>query len=200
MMQQQQQQQKGGRVMEPETLTLYALCLLGGIAVHHFVSEGAFSSVLTMSVFAQCLSYALIGLQIHSSKSVTGISGKTMLLQVIMICLRLSSTLFLDGYLPLDKTGDHVYQIADILTLLMLLKVVHCIFKTHSHTHNATEDTLNVKNMVIGCILLAVAIHPDLNDWPAFDIAWTASLYLDTIAMLPQLWMCNALGSVPSYT
>jgi hypothetical protein len=194
------QQQQKGTAVEPQTLVAFVLCMLGCVAVYQFVAEQAFSSVLTMSTFAQCLSFTLIGLQIHSSKSVAGISGRTMVLQAIMICLRLSSTLFLDGYLPLDKTGDHVYQIADICTLLMVLKIVHCVYGTHRHTYNVAEDSMDVKNMVIGCVLLAVAVHPSLNDWPTFDIAWAASLYIDTISILPQLWMSSKLGSVPAYT
>jgi len=193
-------QEKNGFPLEPQTLVAYTVCIVGGFAVYQSVAEQAFSSVLTMSAFAQLLSFVLIGLQIHASNSVAGISGRTMLLQAVMLCLRLSSTLFMDGYLPLDKTGDHVYQLADICTLLMVLKVLHCIYKTHAQSYNAEEDSMDVKNMVIGCVLLAVAVHPDLNDWPAFDIAWTSSLYIDTIAMLPQLWMCSKLGSVPSYT
>merc|ERR1719262_890979 len=196
----QQQEQKAPAVVEPQTLVAFALCTLACVAVYHFVAEQSFSSVLTLSAFCQCLSFTLIGMQIHSSRSVAGISGRTLLLQAIMLCLRLSSTLFMDGYLPLDKTGDHVYQIADICTLLMVLKILHCVYKTHRHTYNVAEDSLDVKNMVIGCVLLAVMVHPSLNDWATFDIAWAASLYVDTVAMLPQLWMCNKLGSVPPYT
>ena len=134
--------------------------MAGCVAVHHFIADGAFSSVLTMSVFAQCLSFGLVLLQVLGSQSVAGISGRTMVMQAIMLCLRLSSTLFMDGYLPLDKTGDHVYQIADICTLLMVLKVIHCIHRTHRHTYNQEQDSMDVKNMVIGCVLLAVVVHP----------------------------------------
>merc|ERR1719502_815609 len=153
-----------------------------------------------MSAFAQLLSFVLIGMQINASQGVAGISGRTMTLQATMLCLRLTSTLFMDGYLPLDKTGDMVYQVADICTLLMVLKILHCIFKTRRSTYNAAEDTMDVKNMVIGCVLLAGGVHPPLNDWAAFDIAWAASLYIDTVAMLPQLLVCSKLGKVPAYT
>jgi len=195
-----QEKENSTAVLEPQTLGAFACCIAGCVFVYHFMADQAFSSVLTMSVFAQCLSYTLIGMQISSSRSVAGISGRTMLLQATMLCLRLTSTLFMDGYLPLDKTGDMVYQVADICTLLMVLKILHCIFKTRRSTYNAAEDTMDVKNMVIGCVLLAVAVHPSLNDWATFDIAWTASLYIDTVSLLPQLWMSSKLGSVPAFT
>merc|ERR1719359_1788621 len=164
------------------------------------VAEQEFSSVLTMAVLAQCLAIVLVSLQISNSKSVSGISGKTMIMQALALCFRLSSTLFLDGYLPLDKTGDMMYQIVDVCSLLMVLHILQCIYKSHRPSYEQEFDTMDVKNMVIACVALAVMIHPDLNDWAAFDIAWTVSLYLDTVAMLPQLFMSNKVGKVPAYT
>merc|ERR1719247_3624662 len=164
------------------------------------VAEQEFSSVLTMAVLAQCLAFLLVSLQISKSKSVAGISGKTMIMQALALCFRLSSTLFLDGYLPLDKSGDMMYQLVDVCSLMMVLHILQCIYKSHRVTYEQDADTMDAKNMVLACVALAVVFHPDLNDWAAFDIAWTVSLYLDTVAMLPQLFMCNKQGKVPAYT
>merc|ERR1719230_401809 len=129
--------------------------------VFHQVAEQEFSSVLTMSVFAQCLAFVLIGMQVSKAKSVAGISGKTMILQTLALCFRLSSTLFLDGYLPLDKTGDMMYQMVDVCSLLMVLHILQCIYKSHKVTYEQDADTVDAKNMVIGCVALAVVVHPD---------------------------------------
>jgi len=186
--------------VDPKMIVAYIGCAFLMGSVFHQVAEQEFSSVLTMSVFAQCLAFVLIGMQINNAKSVAGISGKTMIMQALALCFRLSSTLFLDGYLPLDKTGDMMYQIVDVCSLLMVLHILQCIYKSHRPSYEQEFDTMDVKNMVIGCVALAVMIHPDLNDWAAFDIAWTVSLYLDTVAMLPQLFMSNKVGKVPAYT
>jgi len=178
----------------------YLGCVLLMGVVFKEVAEQEFSSVLTMSVLAQCLAFVLVSLQISKMKSVAGISGKTMIMQALALCFRLSSTLFLDGYLPLDKTGDMMYQLVDVCSLMMVLHILQCIYKSHRVTYDQEVDNVDVKNMVIACVALAVIVHPDLNDWPAFDIAWTASLYLDTVAMLPQLFMSNKMGKVPAFT
>merc|ERR1719424_2815617 len=94
-----------------------------------------------MSVLAQSLAFLLISLQISNAKSVAGISGKTMILQALALCFRLSSTLFLDGYLPLDKSGDMMYQIVDVCSLLMVLHILQCIFKSHRVTYEQEFDT-----------------------------------------------------------
>merc|ERR1719359_936207 len=180
-------------------LAYLGCALLMGV-VFKEVAEQEFSSVLTMSVLAQCLASLLISLQISKSKSVAGISGKTMIIQALALCFRLSSTLFLDGYLPLDKTGDMMYQMVDVCSLMMVLHILQCIYKSHNSTYERDADSMDVKNMVIGCVALAVVVHPDLNDWDVFDIAWTGSLYLDTVAMLPQLFMSSKIGKVPAYT
>merc|ERR1719359_1057509 len=186
--------------VDPKMIVAYIGCAFLMGSVFHQVADQEFSSVLTMSVFAQCLSFVLIGMQINNAKSVAGISGKTMIMQALALCFRLSSTLFLDGYLPLDRTGDMMYQIVDVCSLLMVLHILQCVYKSHRPSYEQEFDSMDVKNMVIGCVGLAVICHPDLNDWAAFDIAWTVSLYLDTVAMLPQLFMSAKVGKVPAYT
>merc|ERR1719326_847162 len=191
---------RGPSSVDPKMICAYIGCAFLMGTVFHQIAEQEFSSVLTMSVLSQCLAFVLIALQISNAKSVSGISGKTMILQALSLCFRLSSTLFLDGYLPLDKTGDMMYQIVDVCSLLMVLHILQCIYKSHRPTYNEDYDTMDVKNMVIGCVALAVVVHPDLNDWDVFDIAWTVSLYLDTVGMLPQLFISNKMGKVPAYT
>ena len=43
-------------------------------------------------------------------------------------------------------------------------------------------------------MLLSTVLHGDLNHNWYFDTVWTTSMYLDTIAMLPQLWMLVVKG------
>ena len=50
------------------------------------------------------------------------------------------------------------------------------------------------------CSAMAVLVHPDLNDRPLFDTLWTASLYIDSVAMLPQLWMIVRAGGAQVLT
>jgi len=92
------------------------------------------------------------------------------------------------------------YQVVDVCSLLLVLHLLRCIYKTNVTTYDVQYDTMDAKNIAIACVALAVLVHPDLNDWATFDIAWTTSLYLDTVSMLPQLLMSSKMGKVPSYT
>merc|ERR1719498_1529223 len=115
--------------MESSMVVAYAVCLLLSCTVIHHVSDYEFSSVLTLSVFFQTLAFVLIALQIDAAKSVAGVSAKSMALFAVSLAFRLCSTLVLDGYLPLDRTGDVTYR----------------------STYAADEDTVNVKNIVMYC-------------------------------------------------
>merc|ERR1719159_1876731 len=76
--------------------------VLLGVWVFHVIAEREVTSILTLSVFAQALSFVLLRMQISASKSVAGISGKALAMQAIKLCCRLGTTLWLDGYLPVD--------------------------------------------------------------------------------------------------
>ncbi|CAN0027218.1 unnamed protein product, partial [Hapterophycus canaliculatus] len=41
----------------------------------------------------------------------------------------------------------------------------------------------------VPCLLLAVVVHPTLNKHFLSDTAWTFSMYLESMAIVPQLFM-----------
>merc|ERR550537_678193 len=165
-----------------------------GLFVYHEIAQKKFTVVLTLSVIAQALSFALLSVHISAKASVAGISGKSMIMHAAKLCCRLGTTLFLDGYLPTDKSGDFIYQACDILSVLLVLQVLFCIHVSHKASYQASEDTFDVRNLIMGAFLLAVFIHPNLNNWTAMDIVWTTHLYIDAMAMVPQLWMLSKAG------
>lgn len=189
-----------GALTDARVVFAYLTCLVATGAMFFFVAQQEFPSVLTMANFAQCLSFVLVVLHIHSTQSVAGISGKTMILSAVALVFKLASTLFLDGYLPLDKSGDMVYQIADTCSLLALLKVIHSVYKAHRETYDEQRDSVSARTLFIVCVALGVAVHPPLNYWATFDISWAVFLYLESMALVPQLVLCSKSGMVPSYT
>merc|ERR1719321_16186 len=44
------------------------------------------------------------------------------------------------------------------------------------------------------CVILAHFIHMTLSNSPFYDGLWATSTYVDTLAMLPQLWMLTKIG------
>merc|ERR1712118_209273 len=62
------------------------------------------------------------------------------------------------------------------------------------------HDNVKVEYIGLSCFVLAVLVHPDLNNRPVFDTLWTTALYLDVIAMIPQLIMMSKCKEVEALT
>lgn len=181
----------------PTQVTIaYGLFLVGGLAIHHFVANGEFSSIATMSVMFQCLSFVLLALKSWSQGSVAGISARSLGLEVMAIGCRLSSTTLLDGYLPVDASGDFVFQAVDVCSLLLVLWLLYTTLVTKKSSYQEEHDSLPVLPMAMGCFVLACILHADMNDRPLFDALWMTGLFAGVVSVLPQLWLLSRSGGV----
>jgi len=165
---------------------VFLMCV--GVVLRHF-SDRDFSTVLTLGAGVQCLAFYLLLQKVKRQRSVAGISSKMLEMYVLVILLRLSSTLIKQGYLPVDRSGDYVYQAADIVSLFLVFQLLWCCHKTHKVTFQADQDSLEIWRAVPVLLILAVCLHGNLNKSAFFDTTWTLGMYLDTIAMLPQYFM-----------
>merc|ERR1719478_862722 len=91
----------------------------------------------------QALAFNFLQMQISDSRSVAGISGKALTMHAIKLCCRLGSSLFLDGYLPTDKSGDWIYQLGDILSLLIVLQILSYVCGAYKSSYQFEADTLD---------------------------------------------------------
>merc|ERR1719299_137047 len=169
----------------------FTLC---AVIVYRLFTDGDFSSIYTMGMGVQCLAFYLLNAKVDMQKSVSGISAKSLQVYVLVFVFRLTSTLFRNGYLPVDQSGDWVFQTADILSLIMTVKLLRRMYTTHSGTYQEDFDTFDVFRLVPPCVVLAICVHGHLNSCPFFDTCWTVAMNLDSIAMLPQLWMLAKIG------
>jgi hypothetical protein len=170
---------------------IFMLCL---VIVYRLFTDGDFSSIYTLGIAVQCLAFYLLNAKVEMHKSVAGISAKTLQVYVMVFVCRLTSTLMRNGYLPVDQSGDWVFQTADILSLIMTVKLLRGMSTTHAGTYQEDFDTFDIYRLVPPCIVLAMCVHGHLNGCPFYDTAWTAAMNLDAIAMLPQLWMLAKIG------
>jgi hypothetical protein len=180
--------------MSSQVIAAYGFFLLSAGTVWHLVADGAFSAILTFSVMLQCLAVALLALQVLSTGSAAGISVKALILDAIGIGCRLSSTLWLNGYLPVDASGDYIFQAIDVCSFAMLLWLVHHILNEKQRSYQAEEDSLPILPMSVGVFVLAALLHGNMNNRPLFDSLWMAGLFFNTIAVLPQLWLITRTG------
>lgn len=161
----------------------------------HFVAHGKYSSVVTLSSIAHCLGLVFLCIQVVSTRSTTGISARALFLDGLAVSLRLSSTLFWQGYLPNDASGDYVYQAADLcaLTLVFVLLCSVAISRRNapylSVAPESADDDMCIWPMIVGAFILAALLHGDMDDEPYADTLWMAGLFVSVVAVLPQYWM-----------
>lgn len=167
---------------------VYAVFATIALLVYNLIAEGEFSSVLTISAIFQCLAFSLLGVQALTG-SVSGISAKSLQLDAIALACRLSATSWLEGYIPNDTTGDYLYQCFDGLSLCVVLWLLHRVLGAQKESYESEEDALTVAPFAIGSLILASLLHADLNDNPVFDTLWMCSLFVNAVAVVPQLYM-----------
>lgn len=181
--------------------TVYMVFGAVAFMVHHLIANGEFSSILTLSAVFQCLAFSLLGLQALSTGSVQGISAKSLQLDAFSLVCRLSSTTWLQGYLPYDASGEHLYQTFDVLSLMMVLWLLYRILLVQRSTYDADEDELAPWPFAVVCLVLAANLRGNLDNRPIFDTLWMCSVYSSAISVIPQLWMMTHSGkSVPALT
>jgi len=192
---------KAARKQHAGVTVVYVVFVTVAVLVFYLVAEGEFSAVLTLSAIFQCLAFSLLGVQAFLSSSVSGISAKSLALDAIALSCRLSSTTWLQGYLPFDQTGDFLYQVFDVLSLGMVLWLLHRVLKVQRLTYEEEEDALPVAPFALGALVLAGLLHGDLNDRPIFDALWMCGLFVSAVSVVPQLWMMtHRHGSIPALT
>merc|ERR1719281_1190612 len=142
----------------------------------------------------QVLAMIFLRVKITKTRNACGISANSLTLQAFVHALRLCSTLVMRGYLPTDGTGEWLYQAGDIVTLGMCLHLLYSVRETYRHSYQAHLDSCAVWPILAVSVTAAILVHPDLNDALFWDSIWTSALYVDVVAMVPQLWMLSKIG------
>jgi len=190
--------------------------LLGTVVLgaYHICSDGDFSFLMTLSSMCSAFGMLMLCLQIVVSQSFSGISLKSLQLQAGTFLFRFLSTLFHEGYLPLDASGDFIYRGAEFISLAATSYLLYLAYTTLNRTYEEEKDSFGNFGPTGGdrsiygavwiaapALLLALLVHPSLNSSLWSDVAWTFALYMDVLAVAPQLFVFHKSGgSVAKYT
>jgi len=172
-------------------ILLYQSFAVVVIVLWSLFSDWQFSSVITLSSAVQVLAYMMLWIQIRKTSSVAGISKNMLLLQVFSVVARLSSTCFYNGYLPTDRSGQHLYQALDLLCLGLVMSLLWAVSFAHKHTYDAQSDSCHMWWMPLAAAAIAFLVHPSLNNSTIGDMYWTTALWLESFSMVPQIWMMS---------
>jgi len=173
---------------------LYIVFAFGWLCVWTKCSDKDFSAILTASSVVQLLGFMLLTVKVRATKSVAGISSKTLEMYALFFLTRLASTTVKSGYIPVDRSGRSVYQLLDLGSFFVVMQLLYCSHKTFKWTYQGDHDTMQIVPLIPPCVLLGYFVHADLNRSWFYDTVWAVSTNIDTLAMLPQLWMMSKIG------
>lgn len=177
-----------------EEIILYVIFAVVTIICARMLSDLLFSALVTFSAAFTALGFALLLMQVQRRKGVLSISLRSLYLYGIALACRLYSTLQYNGYLPVDRSGDWLYQLIETAALVAVVVLVIQVKKIHTENCVVGVDTCNAAVLLVACFLIAIAVHPRLNNSTIPDVLWTLALYVETVAMVPQLFLLTKLG------
>ncbi|KND03299.1 hypothetical protein, variant [Spizellomyces punctatus DAOM BR117] len=136
-------------------------------------------------------SIVILLLKITKTRSAAGISFKTQALYAGVFCAR-----YLDlvtHYVSLYNTLMKIFFIGTSFYILYLMKV------RFRATWDPNLDTLRVEYLVAPCALLAL-IFNYAKGFDPIEIFWAFSIYLESVAILPQLFQLTRTGEAETIT
>ncbi|CAO2601689.1 ER lumen protein-retaining receptor 3, partial [Lemmus lemmus] len=149
----------------------------------------------TMNVFrilgdlSHLLAMFLLLVKIWRSKSCAGISGKSQILFALVFTTR---------YLDLFSNFISIYNtVMKVVFLLCAYVTVYMIYWKFRKTFDIENDTFRLEFLLVPVIGLSFLVN--YSNAP-MEVLWTFSIYLESVAVLPQLFMISKTGEAESIT
>jgi len=149
----------------------------------------------TMNLFrlvgdlSHLLAIVLLLLKIWKTRSCAGISGKSQALFLVV---------FVTRYLDLVTNFISIYNtVMKIFFIGSAAGTVYLMYFKFKATYDGNHDTFRVEFLLAPAALLAVVLN---HEFSVMEILWTFSIYLESVAILPQLFMVSKTGEAETIT
>ncbi|XP_062567129.1 ER lumen protein-retaining receptor 2 isoform X1 [Saccostrea cucullata] len=135
------------------------------------------------------LAIVILLIKMWKTRSVAGISGKSQILFALVFTTR-----YLDlftSFVSIYNTCMKVFFIAASYFTLFLM------FHKFKATYDSNHDTFRVEFLIVPVGGLAFLVN---HEFAPLEILWTFSIYLESVAILPQLFMVSKTGEAETIT
>lgn len=135
------------------------------------------------------LAIIILLFKIWRTRSCAGISGRSQILFSIVYTSR-----YLDLLTNFISPYNSIMKIIFIGASFATLYLIYMKFRaTYDHNH----DTFRVEFLVIPSIILGLLLN---HEFTPLEVLWTFSIYLESVAILPQLFMVSKTGEAETIT
>lgn len=181
-----------------KNVLMWAGFFTASLFIYTFLSGGDFSFLMTYGAMSRMFGFGILNVKTFTSRRATGVSIKTLQLYCLVFSFRLLSILRHEGYLPYDKSGDWLYHLIEGSSLLFTATALWGCMQPFKNTYQGDLDKFGEMNVPPGfgavylgvpVLILAILVHPNLNSDFLSDVAWTYAMYLESVALVPQLFM-----------
>lgn len=135
------------------------------------------------------LAIVILLLKIWKSRSCAGISGKSQILFALVYTTR-----YLDLFTNYVSLYNTVMKIVFLAASYGTLYLMYVKFRA---TYDSNHDTLRLEFLLIPVACLALLFN---HEFSFLEILWAFSIYLEAVAILPQLFMVSKTGEAESIT
>ena len=133
------------------------------------------------------LSIIVLLLKIHATKSCAGVSLKTQELYALIFCMRYLDLFF--NFISLYNTVVKLVFISTSFSVIYYMRY-HKVVKL---TYDKEHDTFRYLFLILPCLGLAMLIN---QAFTFFEVVWTFSIYLESVAILPQLVLLQRIQNI----
>ena len=166
-----------------------------------FISSQDYSFLLVLSSLTQMFAFIIVVIKVYTFQNSSGLSINTLICYALLLSARLFTNLLFTGYLPSDNSGDWFYQLTEIISLLCVLLLIYLTLTIYKDTSDYRNDKVPFYYLAIPTFILACIIHTSLNGFLPTDITWCFSMYLEAIAIYPQIQLFIVKkGQIETYT
>ncbi|KZC12344.1 PREDICTED: ER lumen protein-retaining receptor [Dufourea novaeangliae] len=135
------------------------------------------------------LAIIILLLKIWKTRSCAGISGKSQILFATVYTMR---------YLDLVTTYISAYNtFMKVIFIATSYATVFLIYVKCKATYDHNHDTFRIEFLILPTLVLALLIN---HEFTIMEVLWTFSIYLESVAILPQLFLVSKTGEAESIT
>merc|ERR1719296_666527 len=90
-----------------------------------------------------------------------------------------------------------LYTEMKLFSLTSSIGTVYLMYVKFKATYDSNHDTFRIEFLLIPSAILALLLN---HEYSVMEILWTFSIYLESVAILPQLFMVQKTGEAESIT
>ncbi|XP_041362691.1 ER lumen protein-retaining receptor 2 isoform X1 [Gigantopelta aegis] len=135
------------------------------------------------------LAILILMAKMWKTRSCAGISGKSQIMFALVFCSR---------YLDLFTSFISIYNTAmKVFFITSSIFTVYLMFFKFKATYDSNHDSFRMEFLIVPVGGLAFLVN---HDFTPVEILWTFSIYLESVAILPQLFMVSKTGEAETIT